>query len=101
MPEQSLEDRLRENQNKAVASGDFMALEDLSDSDNEDQNQKTTAGPSCNLNSSKDLTKNPHLASSKTMNSRAQLIEKSLSNNANLVKVMDQKLFNNRSGIKQ
>ena len=34
------------------------------------------------------------------MNSRAQLIEKSLSNNANLVKVMDQKLFNNRSGIK-
>ena len=84
-----------------------MSLEDLSDSDHEDGAKKQTS--SNNLNSQKDLASSKIFSSgggatsggaagtsgslppqfSKTMNSRAQLIDKSLSNNANLVKVMD------------
>ena len=109
MPEQSLEDRLRETAHRQGPIKDFLALEDLSDSEHEDgANQKNSS----NLNSTKDLSSSKLFSSgataagtsgtlpaqgSKTMNSKAQLIDKSLANNANLVKVMDQKLINNRT----
>ena len=86
-----------------------MSLEDLSDSEHEDG---ANQNKSSNLNSTKDLSSSKLFSSgvtaagttgtlpaqvSKTMNSKAQLIDKSLANNANLVKVMDQKLINNRT----
>lgn len=86
-----------------------MSLEDLSDSEHEDGAHQNK---SSNLNSTKDLSSSKLFSSgvtaagttgtlpaqvSKTMNSKAQLIDKSLANNANLVKVMDQKLINNRT----
>ena len=86
-----------------------MSLEDLSDSEHEDG---ANQNKSINLKSSKDLSSSKLFSSgatavstsgtlpaqiSKTKNSKAQLIDKSLANNANLVKVMDQKLINNRT----
>ena len=109
MPEQSLEDRLRETAHRQGPVKDFLALEDLSDSENEDG---ANQNKSKNLNSTKDLSNSklyssggtPGITSgalpsqmSKTLNSKAQLIDKSLANNTNLVKVMDQKLINNRT----
>ena len=90
---------------------DFLSLEDLSDSEHEDGANQNKSN---NLNSTKDLSSSKLFSSggttaaahtsgtlpaqfSKTMNSKAQLIDKSLANNANLVKVMDQKLINNRT----
>ena len=97
MPEQSLEDRLKENAKKAAAYNDYFSLDDLSS----DSNNGEAANPSLkaqqnasNINLSSATTRDLHSRGaqqqvSKSLNSRAQLIEKSLSNNANLVKVMD------------
>ena len=98
MPEQSLEDRLKENAKKAAAYNDYFSLDDLSsDSDNGEaanatsiKQQKNASNMNLSSTTMRDLhSRGAHQQASKSLNSRAQLIEKSLSNNANLVKVMD------------
>ena len=85
MPEQSLEDRIRENAKGVVAFEEFKTLNE-SESDVEFTSEKENE-PTSRIPSKMSVHQTSQAQGGAT--SRAQLIDRSIANNSNLVKIMD------------